>query len=428
MTRRHLPLVTAATLALLLATPAWAESPADPGGSTLDPGQFVRRVLDRNRLIKATDAERRGALARVASAGALEDPVISYNTTPETVDTKNGYLSVYQISQKIPWPGVLSLRTKAAMEEAGSVADQLADTRLRLAAKARAVYADWYYVHKALAINATDIALVERLRAVARAAYASGQAPQQDVLRAEVERLRLQNETLDLKRRETAVQADINQLLDTGPAAAVPPPGPRLPEPDVPADLNRLNAIALAQNPALTGWNKQVSASRDRVALAEDGFYPNLTFMAGQNQLMQPYQKQYTVGVSINIPFGANHTGELDDSYAALDTRQQRYLALKDQLLADLSQTYAALRQLHDSIALYDGHLLPVATLDLRAAEADYRTGDGDFTKVIAAEQQLLKIELERERARADYFIQFASLDYQTGGRSLTDQAENQSP
>ena len=422
--------LTSAALFVLLAAPAIANPTAassTQNQTRLDPVRFVQVVLDKNRDIKAADAAHRAAVARITSAGALDDPMVSYTAAPETAGTPMGYRQSVEFSQAIPWPGVLSLRAHAATEEAGSAEYQVADTRLRLAAKARAAYADWYYVHKALAINATDITLVQHLKAVARAAYAAGQAPQQDVLRAEVELLRLQNQALELGRRETAVQADLNQLLDAPPDAPVAAPGD-LPEPPLAETLATLTGAALAQNPALKGWDKQISASRDRVQLAEDGFLPNFNIVAGDNQLMSPWQMQYTVGVAINIPIGAKHSGDLDEAHAKLNQSQQHYYAVRDRLLADLSQTYAAVKQLRGTIDLYDKQLVPVARLNLRAAEADYSSGSGDFTKLIEAEQQYLMVELERERARADYFTQFAALDYQSGGTIFADNQESVSP
>ena len=420
-----------AALLLLLAAPAIASptatSPSQQPDKTFNPVQFVQAVLASNRDIRAADAAHSAAVARITSAGALDDPIVSYTAAPETAGMPNGYRQVIQFSQAIPWPGVLSLRESAATAEAGSAEYQLADTRLRLAAKARAAYADWYYVHKALAINATDITLVGHLKSVARAAYASGQAPQQDVLRAEAELLRLQNQTLELNRRERTVQADINQLLDAPPDTPVAPPGD-LPEPPLAETLETLTSAVLAQNPALKGWDKQISASRDRVELAEDGFLPNFNFVAGDNQLMSPWQMQYTVGVAVNIPIGAKHSGDLDEAHAKLNQSQQYYFAVRDRLLADLSQSYAAVKQLHATIDLYDKQLVPVADLDLHAAEADYSSGSGDFTKLIEAEQQYLMVELERERARADYFTQFAALDYQSGGTIFADNQEGVSP
>ena len=423
--------LASAALLLLLAAPAnagpSAASPPSQRDSALDPVQFVQAVLASNRDIKAEDAAHRAAVARITSAGALDDPMVSYTAAPETAGTPMGYRQSVEFSQAIPWPGVLSLRARAATEEAGSAEYQVADTRLRLAAKARAAYADWYYVHQALAINATDITLVEHLKSVARAAYAAGQAPQQDVLRAETELLRLQNQALELNRREVTVQAEINQLLDAPPDAPVAPPG-GLPEPPLVQTLPALTGAVLAQNPALKGWDKQVAAGRDRVELAEDGFLPNFNFVAGDNQLMAPWQKQYTVGVAINIPIGAKHSGDLDEAHARLNQSQQHYFAVRDKLLADLNQTYAAVKQLHATIELYDKQLVPVADLDLHAAEADYSNGSGDFTKLIEAEQQYLMVELERERARADYFTQFAALDYQSGGTIFADSQEGVTP
>ena len=76
----------------------------------------------------------------------------------------------------------------------------------------------------------------------------------------------------------------------------------------------------------------------------------------------------------------------------------------------------AAAAQAIDTIKLDSRKLLPLSKLNFQAAEADYRGGNGDFLKLITAQQQYLAAKLELARARADLYTQLASLDYQTSG------------
>ncbi|MHB1334212.1 MAG: TolC family protein, partial [Sulfuriferula sp.] len=145
--------------------------------------QLVQTVLQHNQSIDSMRAAADASSARIESAGALDDPMVSYAVAPNTAGgPRQGLNQNLQISQKFPWPGTLDLRSKMASAEAESADQQVADLRLRLVARARADYAQWYYVHRALAVNAENRNLVMRLRAVAESAYASGQSPQQDVL------------------------------------------------------------------------------------------------------------------------------------------------------------------------------------------------------------------------------------------------------
>lgn len=418
-----LPFVAISQAAMAAAQTA----PANAGEAHLNPVLFVQSVLAQNPNLKIEEAGHDAAIARIASAGALDDPMISYTSAPQSFGASIGYRQNVQISQKIPWPGTLDLREHAANAEAKSAEYQIGDARLSLAARARAAYADWYYVYQALAINNKNIKLVIQMRAVAEAAYASGRSPQQDVLQAEIELTRLKNQTLELERRRAIIRAGINALLNADQTSAVNPPGD-LPSPMTKHDLSALTAAALSQYPALKSADSEITASRDRVELAEKAYYPNFQITAGQNTLMDARQKQLTVGVALNIPIWGKHDGDYDEAHAKLRQSQFKLISVRNTLLSDLEKTYAAIQQTRNTIDLYDKRFVPLAKLNLKAASADYSAGAGAFLNVIAAEQQQLMAELERERARADYYTQFATLDYQTGGAIFADGQQGATP
>ncbi len=412
-------------LAFSLCDAAYAAAPLTPkqstasvGATTLAPRELVESVLRLNQGLTAMRAAVDAAQAQVEVAGALDDPMLSYMAAPNTFGYPGqGLNQNVQISQTFPWPGTLDLRSEAAEAEADSTAQQLADLRLQLAAQARAAYAEWYYVSRALGINAQNQKLVGRLRKVAGTAYAAGQASQQDVLQAEVEQTRLKNQALELKRRRREVRAKINALLNRAARSPVSPPG-NLPRPQHLPAVATLQDMALNNYPALKSLDAQIEAGRDRVDLAEKGNYPNFKVMAGYNSLWDAPAKRLVIGASINIPFGGNHEGKIDAAHAKLRQSRAKLANARSQLLSDLEQSYAAFTQDGSTIHLYTDKLLPLANQNLAAAEADYRSGvsGSDFLNLITAEQQLLMAKLELARARADRFTQYAALNYQTGG------------
>lgn len=404
---------------------AWRATPIDKpadGTAGISAGfsadRLVQQVLQRNPGIEAMQAAADVASARIESAGALDDPMVSYAVAPNTAGGPGqGLNQNVQFSQKFPWPGTLDLRSSVATAEAASADQQVTDLRLRLAALARSVYAQWYYVHRALAINAENTTLVTHLRAVAETAYASGQSPQQDVLQAEVELVRLSNQAIELRRLQHTVRAKINELQNIDPGSEVPAPD------DLPREIPlsteaALQDAALAHYPMLQSLHARIAASKDRVELAHKGYLPNVTLLAGYNSIMDMPAKRLTVGIAINIPFGGNHRGEVSEANARLHESEAKLADARNQLLSNLDQTRATAAQAGATIKLYNGKLLPLIRLNMQAAEADYSGGSSsaDFLKLITAQQQYLTAELELARARADFFTQLASLNYQTGG------------
>ncbi|HEX5339794.1 MAG TPA: TolC family protein [Gammaproteobacteria bacterium] len=395
------------------------DNPVSPGAAKLVPGQLVLEVLTQNQSLTAMQAAADAANARTESADALPDPMLSYAAAPNSAGYSGQGLNFNtQISQVFPWPGTLQLRSDAAKAETESAEQQVADMRLRLGAQARALYADWYYVHQALDINSQNLALLARLQAVAETQYAAGQVPEQDVLQAEVELTRLKNQQLELERRRRTIQAKIDGLLNVDPDIPVAPPAD-IPPPQTLPRYAALQRSALARYPQLKSLDAQIRAARERVKLADTNNYPSFTLMAGYNSLWDPVAKRLIVGMSINIPFGGNHRGKVSETQARLHESEARLSDARAQLLSALDQAYETATQTDATIKLYTDKLLPLAELNLKASEADYANGSGDFLKLITAERQYLMAKLELARARADFYIQLTSLNYQTGGALL---------
>ncbi len=409
-------------VAWLLATPVVlaeqaVENPPAQATATLAAGTFTAAVVHSNPGLAAMRSALEAASARIEPAGALPDPVISYGLAPNTVgDDALGTRQQLLVAQALPWPGTLDLQSDVATRQADSARASLEDYRLKLIAESRAEFADWYYVHWALRINARTSDLVRNLRGVARTAYASGGASQQDVLQAEVELTRLANQKLELERRRHSVQAAMNGLLATDPARSISPPADLPPTPAL-SSLVRLRSLALARSPRLAMLDSSIAAGEDKVALADKKSYPDFHLSAGYNGIMDPVAKRLVVGIAVSIPLDQSRR-HAEQSGARADLRRAtaERADMRARLLAAVEQAYAGAEQARQTLALYADQLIPLARQNMEAAEADYRSGKGDFLRLISAEREYLQAELEQARARAELYKQTAALDYHTGG------------
>jgi outer membrane protein, heavy metal efflux system len=407
--------------ACLLASLTLPTMAADPlfGAEPLTSQQLADLVLERNPGLEALRAAVTEAASRVEPAAALEDPMLAYTLAPQTIggtDAGGDFSQNIRLSQTIPWPGTLSLREAAARSEAAAASQDLADLQLQIVAAVKAGYAEWYYVHRALAINEANRELLIELRNVAETQYAAGRATQQDVIQAEVEHDRLLDEALGFKRERRSIQAQINGLLNRVPGAFLPPPGEVAPR-AVPPSLRTLRRIAVGNHPELKRLEAQRQASRVRVGLAEKDLYPDFDLMAGYDSFWEDEDQRFSIGASINIPLNRSKYRALRDAAQANALQAQwRLVDRRAQLLAELGQARAAVAESVAVIELYQDRLVPLAQDNLAAAEADYRAGAGDFLDVITAENRKLMTELTLARARANYVRRVAELERWTGG------------
>ncbi len=381
---------------------------------SLNADALAEAVLARNPGVKALQSAADAARFRIAPAGTLDDPMLSYGVPPNTFGERVGKV---EISQALPWPGKLALRTDAARERANVAREEVSAMNLRLAATAKMLFAEWAFVRSALSINARHQSLLSELRQVAETHYAAGSGNQQDALQVEVARVGLERDAITLERRQREVQARINALLDRPPEAALPAPA-ALPSPTALPSLRRLQEAATEQHPELRQVRAHIRASSDQLKLAEKAFYPDFRVSTGYNSLWDNVDKRWTVGVSINLPldYGSKRSAAVDAARADARRAQWQLTDRASQLRSEIDASRAAVVAQANIIHLYDGQLLPLANDNLDAAVANYRGGGGAFINVLDAERQKLRTEEGLARAKADYLRARAVLERWAGG------------
>jgi len=403
-----------AALAFGAGLAAAAPQPAIDSTQDIAEDRLVAWVLERNPGVAALRAAAEAVGHRSAPAGALDDPLLGYQTAPRTLDS-GGLDQRIEVRQRFPWPGTLAARAAVARHEAAAAQGDLEEFRLEVAAQARSALAQWRFVQEALAIHRATRALLEELIATATARYAAGQSRRQEVLQAEVERTELDAEALRLRRRQATVQARINALLNRRPDALLPPAAPlgALPEPPGQETLERL---ALARHPELARLDARLAAGRSRITLAEKAFYPDFEVGVGYDGLWEESAKRPMLGISLNLPLDrGKRRAALDGARAEATAAEWMLAERRAGLRAELAQARAAVIEHQRSVQLHERELIPLADEYLHAAIADYRSGTGAFVDVIAAQRRKLAAELALARTRADYASSRAALDRVAG-------------
>lgn len=361
------------------------------------------------------------AINRIEPAASLEDLNLAYAMAPRTLGRAGqGLNQKIELSQKIPWPGTLAARESIAKHNADMAHRDIELLRLALAHKAKAAYAEWYYIQQALVIHHAMHELLIDLKAVAQTRYAVGKSLQQDALQASLAEAELDRHLLRLKRIQQSVKARINALLNQATDSVLPKA--EFSVGDLPMlrslpTLTELEQDAMAIHPDLRKLDSQISAHRSEVTLAEKSFYPDVRLTAGYNSLWDEADKRPTIGFSLNIPFDrSKRKAELRRAKAGVARAHARRDNLRTELMGEIAQAYAALTESIEAVSLYEKSLLPLATEYAQAALADYQSGAGSFYAVITAEQTRLDTQESLERNRADVLRNSAELEHWIGG------------
>ena len=178
------------------------------------------------------------------------------------------------LSQAIPWPE--KLRTKAAIvnQEVQIAQAEVNRIEREITESVRLAYYEVWFATRAAAIINETKGLVDDLTKVAEARYRSG-GTQQDVLRAQLESDRLDDQLVVLAKQKQVAQADLAALVQQ-PVTLLAEASDELGLANVPQQLDELIALAEKCNPQLAGLAWEIQRDRQKHRLACLQKYPDL--------------------------------------------------------------------------------------------------------------------------------------------------------
>jgi outer membrane protein TolC len=413
MTIRHCAGLLLALSLTAMAAPRGAAAAEAPLAITAD--MLAEEVLAANRSLAGRRAATAARLSEAEAADDLDDPRLMLGAAPNTFGHRLDGRGLIQVSQSLPWPGKRGLRGAAALASAEAAGESERVLARELAARAERLWAEWWYVHEALARNAEESRLVEELAPVAEAQYAAGLGLQQDLLRVQTRALRLEHHRLVLGQRRAALRAEINALRGRPADAPLAEPAPMPPAPVV-APEDELADALLAGHPALARLDASLDGAHARLQLAQKDYWPDFRVYTGYVGTMDPAQKRWQIGAEINLPFGGDRRRS---AVSSAELEQDRLQAERDDLAfrlrAELASALSRLDEAEQTVALYRDRIVPLSRQGLDAARADFESGRGEFANVIDAETALLDARLTLARARADRLMTVAGIEALTG-------------
>lgn len=387
-------------------------------GATLD--GLLAYARTRHPELRSMQYEADAAAQRVLPAGSLPDPMFQV----ELRDIDNGGMSSpnllpgrvgttrYQLRQTFPSWGKRDAKRDAAQAAADEASNRTDATWTELAMRIKSTYARYQQVTDSLAQTRELLELVNRLEAVAQVRYAGGLAPQQDAIRAQVERTAMTSDIAMLEADIDAARARLNGLLARASDAPLAPPrGEAALPPLARVDLAALRDRVLARNPQLKAEDARIRAAERNKDAVYANRYPEFTFGVAPMQ-MRNRIAEWELMFEVNIPLqqSARRADEREAASMLAAAQARREAALND-LLSQLGENVAAFQAAHRVEALTRTSLLPQADATWQAALAAYETGRVDFMTVLEAQRQIRQARLTLIRTRAEARMKQAEIE-----------------
>ncbi len=398
-------------------------APAAPNfGDVLKADDAIAVALEASPRVRAARARLEAARARVSSEGWWPEPSLMVSASPLPVETRNGPAwASAQLKQPFPWTEALEARSEGAEARARGAAQALREVELGLARGLRhACYGLWRSEAE-LKINRRSVEIVKRLIEQAQARLAVAVAAQPDVLLAQVELARLENEAIDLQQHARTGRAAINSLMAQPLQAALPVAAPPRPRPTQAVDA--LINWATESHPALARMQSEIEARQHALRAVSYAGHPKLwaglgyTFIQASDAPASESNGRDVLSLSFGttLPvwgdYGAAERGASEAVRAAREARD----AAEDMQVFRVMELHTRVETALRRVRLFEDAVLPLARQTLEVLEGAYATGSVGFMKLLEAQRALERFEVQQVKAQTDFELRLADLEHAVG-------------
>ncbi|HLA35975.1 MAG TPA: TolC family protein [Rhodocyclaceae bacterium] len=358
---------------------------------------------------------------RAYPAGALPDPVLRVelqNVTNYGSDARPDLLpsrvgsTQYTLMQPLPFWGKLDLKRASAQAEAEAAQGKETLAWTEQAALIKTNYAQYFALSKLIRLTQDVLDLIGGIEQIAQARYAGGLTPQQDAIRAQVERTALRNELIQMETERHHLRSRLNALLARpAQAALVEPERLRALPSEAKLDYATLARLLSEKNPQLFSDEARIRAAENTRDLTYRNRYPDFTVGIAPMQTRNRVN-EWELMVEFNIPLQQeSRRSQEREAEKMLDAVRARKQASANRLLADLSENVSGLDAARRVEGLAHNSLLPQTELTYRAALAGYENGKVDFATLLDAQRQILKAQQDIIKAKAEQQARLAEIE-----------------
>jgi outer membrane protein TolC len=391
--------------------------------ATLD--DLVAEALAANPEVKASAARWEMFTAKARQAGTFDDPMlmlgINNGLIREPFDFERDMTTskVIGISQMVPFFGKRALAREAATLEAEASRWEVEERKLELAAMVKETWYQLYFTDRSLEVLDRSIATLDDLVRFTEAMYGVGQGRQADVLRAQVERSKMEEMRLLLQQQRRSLEANLNTLLarpTTTPVSRVDGVELTL----VNLDVAELAQLAEQHRPLLRSLAARIDKAHAERTLADKEYYPDFTlnfeYMQRESIMDDPGYDMYNASISFNLPLQRERRHAMvAESDAAKRMAGEELNMARNSIRQVIAVLATQLERDRRMASLYREGILPQAGTTLEASLSAYRAGKGEFMQVLDSRMALFNNERDYYRAVAEHQMELARLEAAVG-------------
>lgn len=364
-----------------------AATPATTGDPVLE--SLLREALDRNPDLAKSKALVEADRERIPQSKALADPTLSLGLQNDgfkklQVGAMETSWYTVMLTQPLPWPGKRGLRGEIAGLGADISKASADRTQLSLQADVKRAYYGLLLVRGQLRLLEDQAIFLEKAQAITQARYEVGQGSQADLLRAQLERNRLNQTRFSLQAEEQSFLASLNRLRGLDEDSPIPTTAILDDLQFQAATTEAILAQAETGSPELQSARLGIKQAERSLDLAKLDRRPDFAVSAGVMPRGQ-LETMWQVGVSISLPVWSKQKQQRAVAEQEWRRKSQGSEAtnVRNILAQRIRERSAQMTSVLGNLRIYRDGLLVQSEASFHATLAQYEAGRAPFLSVL---------------------------------------------
>ncbi len=400
-----------------------ASAESGPQAYRLD--AIVELALARNPLMSSAEGHIEQQRGQQTAAGAYPNPTVAGNIGYGEIrdagraDIQSSLnrqsLTEYNVTvgQPLEWPSLRTARQQVADGGLATAAAGLSEARLNLTTQVKVAFYDLLLAQQDAALARQNLEIVDSVARIVKARVKSGEAPQFESIKAEVEVLKAKQL---LARADNVVRVN-RVVVDTLTGGALG--SSYIVLGDFSGLSKELHVEALMarmaiQHPTIQRLLKSVEQSDWKIEFERQSRVPSVT--VNGSYWREIGREAVQGGLSVPMPLWYRRQGEIASSLGTKRREEAELLRARNELARAIHQHYQDARTTAELIDVFDKGLLKQAQEALRLAQFSFQQGASSLLEVFDAQRVQRQIQMDYAQARYELSVSLTRLERAVGG------------
>ena len=315
-------------------------------------------------------------------------------------------------SETIELGGKRAARQRVAAATISAAEARFADAMRQGMAEVRRLYFEAVLARRSIEVARENQQTFQQLVQLNLARFQEGAIPEADLIKVRLERIKFDSalRQADLRLRQTMIRLAENLEDDsvTGRDVAI-----ELNLPLFRPTVQGLLETALAERPDVQAAQREVEASKERLALENARAHTDITPFAGYKHLAD----DNTVSFGISIPLKIRDRNQAGIARAQADEKAAAALleVARSHTIAEVKAAYEAFQTAREQVQIFRDELLNQADESQSIALAAYQEGATPLLTVLDAERTRAEVRQQYFKTIFDYQIALSDLQLAVG-------------